>query len=174
MPQPRLSKIPNYIAVLWGLTGITYVFAAAIIRLTPYAQESLGSDLSLFQWALLLLWCAYMIITEGYAGFQKRLAPRVASRLIHLLDKPKLVDMILAPLFCMGYFRAPKKRLIVTWTVTVGIVLLVVLVRHLSQPWRGIVDLGVVLGLTYGLVTIYYCFVRALVDRETIVSAEVK
>jgi hypothetical protein len=54
----------------------------------------------------------------------------------------------------MGYFYATRKRMIVSWAVTSGIVLLILAVRLLPQPWRGIVDLGVVAGLTWGLVAI--------------------
>jgi ascorbate-specific PTS system EIIC-type component UlaA len=38
--------------------------------------------------------------------------------------------------------------------LTVGIVTLVLAVRRIAQPWRGIIDLGVVLGLTWGIVSI--------------------
>ena len=45
-----------------------------------------------------------------------------------------------------------------------GIVTLVLLVRLAPQPWRGIIDAGVVLGLGIGSASILYFVVRALRD----------
>ena len=45
----------------------------------------------------------------------------------------------------------------------VGIVILVIIIRQLDQPWRGIVDAGVVIGLVWGALSIVVMFVRAVV-----------
>jgi hypothetical protein len=50
----------------------------------------------------------------------------------------------------------------VVMTIKSKIVALVLLVRQLPQPWRGIVDAGVVVGLTWGALAITYFTVRAL------------
>ena len=69
----------------------------------------------------------------------------------------------------MGLFHAPRRVLIVSRSMVVGIVLLVVTVRQLAQPWRGIIDAGVVVGLGLGLVSLGYLFVRAvLMKREPV------
>ncbi len=39
------------------------------------------------------------------------------------------------------------------------------LVRALAQPWRGIVDAGVVVGLTWGCVAILVFWARSLLGR---------
>ncbi|MBL4636965.1 MAG: hypothetical protein JKY56_24140, partial [Kofleriaceae bacterium] len=77
----------------------------------------------------------------------------------HLAQNPKRLHVILAPFFCMTLFHASRKRLIISWVVYAGIVVLVVAVRQLSQPWRGIVDVGVVFGLSWGIVAIVAAFV---------------
>ena len=41
----------------------------------------------------------------------------------------------------------------VVWIGTTAIVGLVLLVQGFSQPWRGIADAGVVVGLTWGLLS---------------------
>ena len=69
---------------------------------------------------------------------------------------------MLAPFTCMGLLHATKKRRIVSWSLLTGIVLLVVLVRQLPSPWRGIIDLGVVLGLSTGLASIAWFTARTL------------
>ena len=43
-----------------------------------------------------------------------------------------------------------------SFLVTSAIIILVLLVRLLPQPWRGIIDAGVVLGLLLGIASIVY------------------
>jgi hypothetical protein len=54
----------------------------------------------------------------------------------------------------MGYFHATKRRKITSISLTLGIIVLIVLVSFVSQPWRGIIDLGVVVGLAWGIVSL--------------------
>lgn len=173
MTQKTISKSVRTIGFLWGITGVSLILFTAIVRIAPYGLEAIRSSLSIRQWAVLFVWCLYMLITEGYKGFQKQFSPRVVARAMYLLDKPRTVDIILAPLFCMGYFHATKRRLVTTWILTLGIVLFVIIVRKFSQPWRGIIDLGVVLGLIYGLATIYYFLFRAIFRKDFDVDSEV-
>jgi hypothetical protein len=61
----------------------------------------------------------------------------------------------------MGYFHATRRRKIVSYSLTSGIVLLILAVHHLAQPWRGIIDGGVVIGLVWGIISILWFTVRA-------------
>jgi len=79
-----------------------------------------------------------------------------------LMQNPEVVSVIFAPLFCMGYFHAPVKRQLITISVTIGIIMLVLQIRFLQQPWRGIIDAGVVLGLVWGLVTLCFFSYQAI------------
>ena len=54
----------------------------------------------------------------------------------------------------MALFHATKKRMTISWSVSVGVALVVASVKRLSYPWRNIVDAGVVIGLTWGLISI--------------------
>ena len=55
--------------------------------------------------------------------------------------------------------------LVGTVVLVTMIVLLVVAVRQLPQPWRGIVDLGVVVGLFAGALSIVFFAVQAVGGR---------
>ena len=59
-----------------------------------------------------------------------------------------------------------------SWSMVLGIVTLVVLVRRLPQPWRGIIDGGVVVGLSWGIVAILILFGQGLTGRPVRASAE--
>ncbi|MGD9888579.1 MAG: hypothetical protein AB7S56_04850 [Halothiobacillaceae bacterium] len=146
----------------WGVLGVSLLIGWAVMRLTPIALEAWAMPWGWLEWAVAVPWLVFMLVGEGYRGFQKGFAPRVAARARYLREHPVVLHVLLAPAFCMGFFHATKKRMIVSWVVTSGIVLLILAVRLLPQPWRGIVDLGVVAGLTWGLVAIVLYAVHAL------------
>ena len=73
---------------------------------------------------------------------------------------------MLGPAFCMGLFHARRRTMIVSWMLPVVVVCLVVFVRQLAQPWRGIIDAGVVVGLAIGLVSLCWLFARAVLTRR--------
>jgi len=54
----------------------------------------------------------------------------------------------------MGLFHATKKRMIVSWSVSIGVAMIVAAVKRLPYPWRNIVDAGVVFGLGWGSISI--------------------
>jgi hypothetical protein len=83
-----------------------------------------------------------------------------------------VLRLLLAPLFCMGFFHAHTRRRIVTICLTAGILLLVLLVRLLEQPWRGIIDAGVALGLSWGLISLLLFTWQALTQPGFAVSPE--
>ena len=114
-----------------------------------------------YHWVVLLLNTLLMAYLEGYRGFQKGFSPRVAARAKYLAQHPKLLHVCLAPFFCLGYFYTSRRRQISVIALTLGIILLVRLVGLLDQPWRGIIDAGVVVGLSWGLVSFLLFCVQA-------------
>jgi FtsH-binding integral membrane protein len=114
-----------------------------------------------------------MAYSEGLMGFQRGFSPRVAARARYLRTHPQLHFVVLAPLFCMGFFHATRRRRIMSFALTAGIVALVLAVRLLPQPWRGIVDAGVVVGLAWGLLSLIVFSARALGGADFAASPEV-
>jgi hypothetical protein len=162
MSQPRLSAVQIAIAS-WGVFGVLALLGQAMWRLTPLALEPLQQGMMTgFQWALYISWAVFNAYAEGYRGFQRSFSPRVVARAIHLSHHPKALHVALAPLFCMGLFHAKRRRLIASWVLTGVIILLIIVIRQIPQPWRGIVDVGVVVGLAWGALSIIALFVRAL------------
>ncbi len=146
------------IAAVWAILGVTLILGGAIIRLSPLVWEMPITTLALGYWVALAISIVYMVWAEGYKGFHQAFAPRFAARVVYLKKHPGWLNSLLAPLFCMGYFCSTKRRLIISYTLTLSIIILVVYVHTLSQPWRGIIDAGVVAGLSFGLVsTLYHC-----------------
>ncbi|KAB2897223.1 MAG: hypothetical protein F9K40_13230 [Kofleriaceae bacterium] len=159
---------------LWGVVGVVALLVNAIVRLAPLAIEPFETDmLGAGHLALLAGWVAFSAYVEGYRAFQKQFAPRVVARAQHLSAHPRLVHALLAPAYCMGLFHATRKRLVVSWSVTVGVIGLVVAVRSLAQPWRGIIDAGVVIALAWGVLALGFFTLRGLAGHAMPVSADV-
>lgn len=153
----------GWAALAWGVLGFFALMTEALVRLTPIAWEALsGGKLAWWHWASLAVWVVAMAYTEGYRGFQKRFSPRFAARAMLLVDSPSPLRAILAPLFCMGLFHATRRVLVVSWSIVIGVVILILAIRQLDQPWRGIIDAGVVVGLTWGLVASVAWVIQAL------------
>jgi hypothetical protein len=64
-------------------------------------------------------------------------------------------------LYSMGLIHATKKRKIVSWSVTVGVAVIVAAVKRLPYPYRNIIDAGVVAGLTWGSVSIVLLYLKS-------------
>jgi hypothetical protein len=149
---------------LWGLFGVLALCFEAVVRLFPPAIKPLvEGTLTLPQGLVYLATVVFFGFTEGYRGFQKSFSPRAAARALWL-DRPEAPTWlkVLAPLFCMALLHATKRRLIANWILVTGIVTLIVLVRMLPHPWRAIVDGGVVVGLSWGSVSLLVCYVQQL------------
>lgn len=148
------------------------MLAYAVVHLLGRSIEAFGHAWDWRHWSLLILNTAFMAHSEGYMGFQKSFAPRVVARAQALRERPSFLRLLLAPLFCMGYFHATRRRLLSIYTLTLGIVGLLVVFRYISQPWRGILDCGVVVGLSWGMASIVVLAVRAWLEPGRIASAD--
>ena len=161
------------IAYTWGIGGVLLLLVFAIYRLAPMAFALQQINLSLLHWGSLIFSVCYMAYAEGYKGFHLGFAPRVVSRATYLFQNPKLSHTLLAPLFCMGYFHTTRKRQLLSLGLTIMIVCFILIARQLPQPWRGILDAGVVVGLGIGISSIGYFLMRSAFDPAyNLVSAE--
>ncbi|MEM7135353.1 MAG: hypothetical protein AAF500_02180 [Myxococcota bacterium] len=147
----------------WGVAWVSWLLGRAVWRLAPVAIEPWTEQMmSGGQQALYVGWLAANAYLEGYRGFQLRFSPRVVSRAVYLGRNPRPSWVLLALPFCMSLFHSTRRQIVVSWTFIGALVLLIWWVRSLPQPWRGIIDGGVVLGLVWGLVWIWWLFGRYL------------
>lgn len=126
------------------------------------AFELATLELGAQHWLALGVSIFYMAYAEGYKGFHLGFAPRVIARATYLRANPRLLHVILAPAFCMGYIHATRRRKLLSFGLTSMIICFVLIVRALPQPWRGIVDAGVVAGLMLGIVSILFFHLQGL------------
>ncbi len=140
------------LAVVWAITGFSLLLGVALLRLTARTLEGFTYPFSWLHWVVLLAFALFMAYSEGYRGFQLKFSPRFADRVAGLRQSGTPLQCLLAPFYAMGFFAAPRRVVITAWLLSVMIVCLVLLLKLVPQPWRGIADAGVVIGLGWGLI----------------------
>jgi hypothetical protein len=157
----------------WGVLGVVALLLRAVWRLAPLAVEPLrDGSLGASHVVVYAAWIAFSIWAEGIRGFQKRFSPRVVARAMHLARNPHPVHALLAPLYCMALFHATRRGLAMAWGVLAMVAGLVLTVTWVPQPWRGIIDGGVVVGLVWGAAAMAWFFARGLAGHPMSVSSE--
>jgi hypothetical protein len=160
--KARQSILKNALAS-WGVFNVLTMLLQSVVRLYPVAvQPFYTKDFETLQWSMYFGWMSFMVYAEGYKGFYKKFSPFVVERAFTIADRPNPLNILLAGPYCMGLFGATRKRMIVSWSLALGVVALVVLVKRLPYPYRAIVDGGVVAGLSFGAASIAWLYVRGL------------
>ena len=160
------------LSVFWGPVGVVLVLGFAIVRLAQIGFDSFSYGYEWYHWLILSLSVVFMAWSEGYKGFQKSYSPRLAARIRYLRDNAGPLQAVLSPLFGMGFFHTTRRRLIGSYVLLVMIVIFIIIAHQLPQPWRGILDLGVVVGLSWGLISIMLYSWVALTQDEFPYSPE--
>ena len=162
------------LAAAWGALGLAGLLVFAVVRLLGVVAAGWDAAWHWQHWFVLVANGVFMAWSEGHRGFGQRFSPRSAARVKWLLANPAGLRGWLAPLFVMAFFAAPRRRVVGTWVLTAAIVVAIVVVHALPQPWRAALDVGVVIGLCWGLVTFGLSLWRTLRDAdEYAVSPEV-
>ena len=160
------NKIFAILGLTWCLSFICAILLFAIMRLFSVTMDAFNNfPFFWYHWVTLVVVVIFMAHSEGYRGFQQNFSPRVVARAKFLYSHPEPVLIFLAPIFLVGYIHINPTRQRNIVLLTVGILVLIFLIRFLPQPWRGIVDAGVVVGLTWGLVSLFICGIRSLGSR---------
>ena len=169
----RGENLIGSVGAVWGVAGVALLLGSAVYRMTPLALAAFAVPFRWHHWLALTACILFMAYAEGVRGFQQRFSPRVAARARYLREHPRVLHAMFAPLFCMGFIHATRRRQIVSLAVTAGIVVLVLAVHRVPQPWRGIIDAGVVAGLAWGLVSLLWYAVAGLTRKDFPYSPEV-
>ena len=161
MRQTIANHLFSFVGAYWALLGFLLLLIFAVIRISPYAG-AIVPIAELSTWVAVITWSIFMVFLEGHRGFQLRFSPYFAERLSQLMMSPRWLQVLLAPVYCGGYFDAPRERLLRSWVLLGGIVALVIFMSFTPQPYRGVVAFGVLAGLIYGALTLLYYNLRAI------------
>lgn len=173
-PLPPPTPSARGIAVGWAVCGMIGILGSAIKRLFPIAIQPLTArDLTPLQWGAYIGTIVFFAYAEGYKAFQLKFSPLVVRRAMTLKQPAAtVVDVILGPFYSMGLFHASRKRKIVSWSVSTGVFVVVGLVKRLPYPWRSIIDAGVVVGLSWGSISMAAIYFKALAGNPPTIDPE--
>jgi hypothetical protein len=150
----KMITMLRYLSAIWGLFGVIAFLGYGVLKVSSFVQFNILQQMSFFQWTVLFCNVIFMAYCEGYRGFQQSFSPRVAARILYLSKSATFFNGLLAPLFCIGYFGSNQRRQITSLVVTLTIMLVIMVVSRFPQPWRGIVDAGVMIGLVWGMISL--------------------
>lgn len=167
------AKFWRLIAAVWGIVGIVLILSSPMYRLFQISWPVISSgDLQWYHGLFLVLSILFMAYAEGYKGFQQNFSPRVAARARYLRSHAGFINGLLAPLFCMGYFGATRRRQVASLILTSMLIILIVAVSFLAQPWRTMIDAGVVVGLFWGIISVIAFALKAFLQEDFPYDAE--
>ncbi len=106
------------------------------------------------------------VVSSGSRAFVlKRLISKKTVFSDAFIVVARVVDFILSPFIAAGMLAATYRRLVVSWGVVIGVVILIIITVNLPSPWRQIVDAGVVGGLSWGTVFVVVWTARCSVSE---------
>lgn len=162
----------NKVAALWAVVAVLYLLLSATYRLAGHAFALTEEPLTLLHWLALVGNIVFMAYFEGYKGFQLAFSPRFAARVRYIKNHGSTLEMLLAPFFCFGFFGTTIKRQVVVVLVSLMIALMAFGTGFVPQPWRGIIDAGVVVGLLWGVSSLLVFVFKALKEDVDPASPE--
>ena len=169
--EPPVTLL-GVVAACWATIGLCALLLYAIVRLSMVVADGAADPWDWRHWAVAAANAAFMAWSEGYRGFQLRFSPRSAARVKWLVYHASGVSAVLAPLFAMGYFNATRRRLLGVYGLTAFVVGAIVFVHALPQPWRAVLDIGVIIGLAWGIASFLWSLKRTFTAAGFPVSPE--
>lgn len=148
-------KVLRYLSAFWGALGVSMLLLMAISRVGEMLLNAAHIELTGVHIVAFVVSIILMAYSEGYRGFQLKFSPRVAARILYLSKDANCINGMFAPFFCMGYFGTTRKRQVTAILVSSFIALLVRVVREVPQPWRAVIDAGVIVGLAWGIISLW-------------------
>ncbi len=150
------ARLAGFLGAAWGVIGISVLLLGGVFSMGPHAMELRWAELTGLERAGLVGYLAFMIGGKGYMGFHRGFSPRSASRAFEIARDPRPLRVLLAPLYSMSLIQATRGRLLRSWGLMLAIASIVPVVRILPDPWRQIVDAGVVAGLSVGVLSFWW------------------
>jgi len=145
------TDIKSVLISLWCFLPILIILVGACHGVAFLGFKITRYDLDTAQNISLALCIVGFVLVEGYMGFFRSWSPATARRCLiapHITGSATV--LALGPLFGLGFFCAPRRRLFISYILPPCIYVLVLMVKTLDSPWHEIVDIGVFAGLATG------------------------
>lgn len=147
---------------VWAAGGVVFLFGEAAWRLGARGITAVRGGLTAFEWIALAVITGVFVYGEGVRALQRRWVPWVLDRVDRLRSEPFLPWGAAGPLYAMSLVGRSTASVLRAWTGVAAIVLAVLIVSRLPDPWRGIVDVGVAAALVWGAITLLHGAIRTI------------
>ena len=172
------SRLYSFTFSSWAVTFWVVMFLGALhglIKKGPimlYQKRDVwekSGNLGLQHWIILALIIVFFSYCEGYRGFQMSWSPMLVKRAYQLsvvsipvynwtdiIYIDRFIDLMFSPMLAGGFICGTRRRLMLSWGITIFVFVFVLLMRFMSDdlPWKCFIDIGVVIGLSWGLLFI--------------------
>ncbi len=138
---------------LWGIAGFLLLLGVAAARLITPVTIAFSYPMHWYHWLFLAIVLVFFAYVKGHRAFQRELSRRVVERALALRRNASLVRVLLAPLYCMGFLGTGHRARWTMIALTGGMIAFIFMVRLIPQPWRGILDLGLVIAFAWGFLS---------------------
>lgn len=161
MPVARPRSFSSFLSC----TCLSLMLLRSILRLYPHTLPPLTSatPTTYFLYATSILMFLY---SESYKGFHLKFNQTYLTRSHRLPSFWRLP--LLNILYSGGWVQSSLKRKITSWGVTFGVAILIVISKKLNPLCRGVLDVGVVAGLSGAVVSLWGLWIKSFVDNETV------
>lgn len=159
--RSRLEPVRRSVAGHWALIGIALLLGKAVMRLGWRGWIVLSDGVTAFQGFVAVLLVGAFLYGEGMLALERRWVPSLLHRVDRLPDEGNRWNRLGAPLYAMSLIGAPAKTLVRAWAGVGAIVVAVLVVRALPDPWRAMIDLAVAAALAWGLLALVRAVVRS-------------
>ena len=163
MPPARPRSVSSFISC----TCLTAFLLRSVIRLYPHILPPLrASTVSPSVYFLYASSVLAFLYSESYKGFHLKFNQTYLTRSQRLPNLYKLP--LLNILYSGGWVSSSKKRKMTSWGITFGVAVLIAVSKRLSPLWRGVLDVGVVAGLSGAVVSLWMLWLGSVVKNETV------
>lgn len=169
---PARARAAGALAASWGVAAQVALLLLPARQLAHAGVDALAAQGVAWSFALAAASVAALCYLQGYRGFQRRYAPLVAARAVHLARHPRPWHAALAPLYVCGLVHASPRRRRATALVAATMPVLALAVGALPQPYRAAVEVGVAFGLLWGVVAVLAFAIRAAGGRPPAVPLD--
>lgn len=145
---------PRILAPIWGAAGVCFLFVFAVLRLGTRGIGTIQGGLGGLEWAALITLTVIFAYGEGYRALVRQWVPGLFRRLGRLRKESNVVLRLLAPAYALALITPDGGQRLRAWLGTGAIVVAIIVVSRLPDPWRGIVDFAVAVALLIGLIDI--------------------
>jgi len=153
----RAANLSGIAAGVWGILGFSVLVGNALRGMSAEIEYILATPLTAWQTVGFVLIVLVFGLAKGYFIFRQRFCRSYASRIGELIRPPvKLLYAVLAPLYCLNMIGAERRQLVRGYALVAGIILMIISVKFVPFPWRGMILTGVAVALTWAALEIAY------------------